>query len=66
MSNKNQLYVRGRHNAINIVTSTQKIKALNPIIRVNSRQLFFFRLRNYKEIEAMVEELSVVLMKNRP
>ena len=58
----NQLYVRGRHNAINIITSTQKFNALSPIIRVNSRQLFFFRLRNYKEIETMVEELSAVLM----
>ena len=59
----NQLYVRGRHNAINIITATQKINALSPIIRVNSRQLFFFRLRNCKEIEAMVEELSAVLIK---
>ena len=59
----NQLYVRGRHNAINIITSTQKFNALSPIIRVNSRQLFFFRLRNYKEIETMVEELSAVLIK---
>ena len=59
----NQLYVRGRHNAINIITATQKFNALSPIIRVNSRQLFFFRLRNYKEIETMVEKLSAVLIK---
>ena len=59
----NQLYVRGRHNAINIITATQKFNALSPIIRVNSRQLFFFRLRNYKEIETMVEEVSAVLIK---
>ena len=59
----NQIYVRGRHNAINIITSTQKFNALSPIIRVNSRQSFFFRLRNYKEIETMVEELSAVLIK---
>ena len=59
----NQLYVRVRHNAINIITATQKFNALSPIIRVNSRQLFFFRLRNYKEIETMVEELSAVLIK---
>ena len=58
----NQLYARGRHNAINIITATQKFNALSPIIRVNSRQLFFFRLRNYKEIETM-EELSAVLIK---
>ena len=31
----NQLYVRGRHNAINIITAT------HPIIHVNSRQLVF-------------------------
>ena len=42
----NQLYVRGRHIAINIITATQKFNALSPIIRVNSRQLFFFGLRN--------------------
>ena len=59
----NQLYVRGRHNAINIITATQKFNALSPIVRVNSRQLFFFKLRNYKEIERMVEELSAVLIK---
>ena len=59
----NQLYVRGRHNAINVITSTHQFNALSPTIRVNSRQLFFFRLRNYKEIETMVEELSAVLIK---
>ena len=59
----NQLYVRGRHNSICIITATRKYNALSPIIRVNSRQLFFFRLRNYKEIETMVEELSAVLIK---
>ena len=59
----NQLYVRGRHKGCNIITATQKFNALSPIIRVNSRQLFFFRLRNYKEIETMVEELSAVLIK---
>ena len=59
----NQLYVGRRHNAINIITSMQKLNALSPIIRVNSRQLFFFRSRIYKEIETMVEELSAALIK---
>ena len=58
----NQLYVRGRHNTINIITATQKFNVLSPVIRVNSRQLFSFRLRNYWEIETMVEELSSVLI----
>ena len=59
-----QLYVRGRHNAIHIITSTQQYNALSPINRVNSRQLLlFFRLRHYTEIETMAEELSAVFIK---
>ena len=59
----NQLYVRGRQNACCIITATQKFNALSPTIRVDSRQLFFFRFRNYREIETMVEELSAVFLK---
>ena len=58
-----QLYVRGRHNSINIITVTQKLNALSPTIRVNSRQLLFFRFKSYKQIETMVEEFSAVLIK---
>ena len=61
----NQLYVRGRHKGCNIITATQKFNSLSPIIRVNSRQLFFFRLRNYKEIETMVEELAAVMINRK-
>ena len=61
----NQLYVRGRHKGCNIITATQKFNALSPIIRVNSRQLFLFRLRNYREIETMSEELSAVLVNKK-
>ena len=46
-----------------ILLLLHKFNALSPIIPVNSRQLFFFRLRNDKEIETMVEELSAVLIK---
>ena len=54
----NQLYVRGRHNAINIITSTQKFNALNPIIRVNSRQLFFFRRPTPEENQERIFKLE--------
>ena len=30
------LYVRGRHNMISTITSTQKFNAIHPIIRVNA------------------------------
>ena len=58
----NQLYVRGRHNALTVVTSVQAYRALSRIIRVNSRMLFFFKMRNYKEIETMTEELAAMLI----
>ena len=59
----NALYIRGRHFGVNIVSSTQKFNGLSTIIRVNSRQLYFFKMRNYKEIQTMIEELSALLIK---
>ena len=59
----NALYIRGRHFGCNIISSTQKFNGLSTIIRVNSRQLFFFKMRNYKEIQTMIEELSALLVK---
>lgn len=59
----NALYVRGRYYGVNIVNSTQKFNGLSTIIRVISRQLYFFKTRNYKEIQTMIEELSALLIK---
>ena len=59
----NALYIRGRHFGVNIVSSTQKFNSLLTIIRVNSRQLYFFKMRNYKEIQTMIDELSALLIK---
>ena len=55
-----QLYVRGRRNSISTITSTQKYNVIAPIVRVNATQLYVFKLRNYKDLEAIVEELSAV------
>ena len=55
-----QLYIRGRHNMISTITSTQKFNALHPIIRCNMSELYIFRLRNNKDIEAFVDECSAV------
>ena len=61
----NSLYVRGRHNNISIITSVQKVSAVPPIIRVNATHLFFFKVRNYKEIEILQDELSAVVRRNK-
>jgi len=58
------LYTRGRHNSMSTITATQKFTALSPIIRVNSTQLFVYRLRNYRDLETFLEELGA-LMKDK-
>ena len=43
----NASYIRGRHFGVNVISSTQKFNALSTIIRVNSRQLYFFKMKSY-------------------
>ena len=40
------------------ITSTQVYKQIPPIVRNNMTHLFIYRLRNYGDLEAIVEELS--------
>jgi hypothetical protein len=61
--NKNALstlFVRGRHWGVSTILSTQKFRAIANMIRVNAQFLISFRLRNYKELEALLEELSAL------
>ena len=55
-----QLYTRGRHYMISTTTSTQVDKQISPIVRKNMTHLFNYRLRNYGDLEAVVEELSAI------
>ena len=55
-----QLYIRGRHQFISTITSTQVYKVISPIIRKNITHLFVYRLRNYADLESWIEELSAV------
>ena len=54
------LYTRGRHNMISTITATQKFNAIHPIIRVNATELYVYRLRNYKDLDTFIEEVSAV------
>ena len=58
------LFTRGRHNFISTLVSTQAYRALHPIIRLNAIDLFIFRLRNFKDIEAVIEDTSAIVDKN--
>ena len=54
------LYTRGRHNFISTITSTQVFTMLSPIKRKNATALYVYRLRNYKDLESLLEELSAL------
>ena len=57
------LFTRGRHNSISTIVSTQKFAAIHPIIRVNASALIVYRLRNAKELQAFIEEVSGLITK---
>ena len=42
-----QLYVRGRHNSISTITSTQKYNVIALIVGINATQLYVLRLKSY-------------------
>jgi hypothetical protein len=52
------LYTRERHNSISTIVSTQKFAAIRPIIRVKATSLIVYRLRNNRELESFLEEVS--------
>ena len=54
------LYTRGRHTSISTITTTQQFASIAPIIRVNATELYVYRLRNYKDLETFIEEVSAV------
>ena len=45
---------------ISTTTSTQVYKQISPIVRKTMTHLFIYRLRNYRDLEAIVEELSAI------
>ena len=57
------LFTRGRHNSISTIVSTQKFASIHPTIRVNATALIVYRLRNAKELESFVDEVSGLITK---
>ena len=55
-----QSYIRGRHYMISTITPTQFYKQVSPIVITNMTHLFIYRLRNYGDLEAIVEEMSAI------
>ena len=45
---------------VSTITWTQQFNVLAPIIRVNATELFIYRLRNWKDLETFIDEVSAV------
>ena len=54
------LYTRGRHTSISTITATQAFTALSTLIRKNATELYIYRLRNYRDLETFIEEVSAI------
>jgi hypothetical protein len=54
------LFCRGRHAGISVFCASQKLRALANIVRVNIRNYLMWRIRNQKDIVALLEELSEI------
>ena len=60
-----KLFMKGRHWYISTFTTSQSYTQISPVVRKNAIQLFIFRLRNQKDLEAiLLEELSGLYDKN--
>ena len=55
-----QFFIRGRHYMISTITATQVYKAVSIVIRKNMTHLFIYRLRNYGDLQSIVEEMSAI------
>ena len=59
------LFIRGRHMQISTWVSSQKLRLISAAVRVNQQFLCCWRLRNQHELEAVIEELSALLPKDK-
>jgi len=60
----NALFTRGRHSYCSTIVATQKFHALSNIIRINALDLYVFRLRNYSDLQAFLDEVSALAPKD--
>ena len=59
------LFTRGRHTSISTIVSTQQFTAVAQIIRVSATILCVYRLRNNKDLECLLDEVSGTVGRNQ-
>ena len=60
-----RLYLSGRHILTTVLVLTQYYRLLSPAIRTNATLLACFRMRNIKDLEAILEENSAMVEKDK-
>ena len=55
----NTLMTRGRHIFVNLILSSQKLRAMSNLIRINLQALIIFKLRSAMELDTILEEVSI-------
>ena len=55
-----QLYIRGRHSFLNVITSVQKATTLHPLIRTQATHTLTFPLRSMQELDTWLNDNSAV------
>jgi hypothetical protein len=58
------LFLRGRHQGISCIVSSQKLTALDPVLRVNSTFWVVFRIASGTELQALLEQFSALYSKD--
>ena len=45
---------------LSTITAIQRFNAIHPIIRVDATELYVYRLRNMKDLDSFIDEVSAV------
>ena len=56
-------YTKSRHFGLSVITASQKLNALAPIVRLNSSSLYIFKLKNQAELDTFIQEQSALIDK---
>ena len=59
----NSLFIRGRHSYISTICLIQKYISVSPMIRLNVSALMIFKLKNMKDLQALLDETSALVDK---
>ena len=61
----NSLFIRGRHSFISTICLIQKYISVSPMIRLNVSALIIFKLKNMKDLNALLDETSALINKKK-